>query len=116
MRYLLFAGDHYYPSGGWNDYRGCYETIFAARVNGAGYDWSHVVDGLTMQIIPTKSEIIAELRRRLHMSEHRIMKDINEAPKSQADRVVLRAHLEQVRSILNDLDLAIAWFEENICE
>lgn len=30
-RYLLFTGDHYYPCGGWGDYRDSYETIPAAH-------------------------------------------------------------------------------------
>jgi len=25
-RYLLFAGDHYYPSGGWRDFQGSFDT------------------------------------------------------------------------------------------
>lgn len=28
--YFLFAGDRYYPNGGWEDYRGSFETENAA--------------------------------------------------------------------------------------
>ena len=43
--YLLFAGDNYYPGGGFNDYRGRFETLedalaWAARKS---HDWWHVV-------------------------------------------------------------------------
>ena len=30
MRYLLFAGDDYYPRGGANDLKGCFDTLAAA--------------------------------------------------------------------------------------
>jgi hypothetical protein len=46
MKYLLFAGDKYYPSGGWHDCRGAFESILAAMkaaVEGQ-YDWWHVVE------------------------------------------------------------------------
>jgi hypothetical protein len=45
-RYLLFAGDNYYPSGGWHDSVKGYDDIDSARKAGretAG-EWWHVVD------------------------------------------------------------------------
>ena len=27
MKYLLFAGSDYYPCGGWDDYRGAFDTL-----------------------------------------------------------------------------------------
>lgn len=48
--YLLFAGDHYYPSGGWDDFREAFETWGEADQEGKGLkeqhkvDWYHVVD------------------------------------------------------------------------
>lgn len=30
-RFLLFAGEHYYPRGGWEDWRGRFETLDEAK-------------------------------------------------------------------------------------
>lgn len=45
-RYLLFAGDQYYPSGGWHDLSGEFDSIEEAEeyVFERGYEWWHVVD------------------------------------------------------------------------
>ena len=43
-RYMLFAGDHYYPSGGMNDYRGDYDTLEMAIRSTGRCDWWHVYD------------------------------------------------------------------------
>lgn len=49
MKYLLFAGDTYYPSGGWDDFVGAFDSIDAAK---AGVDpkcgWAQVVDMNTL--------------------------------------------------------------------
>lgn len=44
--YLLFEGDNYSPGGGWNDFKGAFETLEAAR-NGVSrhIDWWQIVDG-----------------------------------------------------------------------
>lgn len=49
-RYLLFGGDVYYPAGGWDDFRGAFETIEAATAEGyrRKFDWFHVVDRETL--------------------------------------------------------------------
>ena len=40
-RYLLFAGDTYYPGGGWSDYKGSFDTIEEAKTSAlAGERWS----------------------------------------------------------------------------
>jgi len=43
---LLFAGSHYYPSGGWGDFKGSFETTHAALVFLAteSCDWFHMID------------------------------------------------------------------------
>ncbi len=43
--FLLFAGDTYYPSGGWEDYRGSFATLESAVDAAKGWDWYHVVAG-----------------------------------------------------------------------
>lgn len=41
--YLLFAGDSYYPEGGWFDFRGTFPSREAAAAAAEEYDWYHVV-------------------------------------------------------------------------
>jgi hypothetical protein len=45
--FLLFAGDNYYPSGGWKDYRGSYasEEDAIAWLADQSFDWWHLVSG-----------------------------------------------------------------------
>jgi hypothetical protein len=46
MRYLLFAGDNYYPAGGWFDARGVFNNVSEAHAyfRGTDFQWGHVVD------------------------------------------------------------------------
>lgn len=48
-RYLLFAGSHYYPSGGWDDFKDSFDTIETALSVAVNYelDWYHIVDTTT---------------------------------------------------------------------
>lgn len=53
-RYLLFAGDCYYPCGGWSDFRGSFDNLDEARElamkdHDPGWDWFHIVDTQTMR-------------------------------------------------------------------
>ncbi len=43
--YLLFAGDSYYPCGGWNDYIGDFPSEDSAMeyLAAHSYDWWHLV-------------------------------------------------------------------------
>lgn len=55
-RYLLFAGQRYYPGGGWNDYRGSFETAdlairHIAKRDVDTYDWWQVVDLETGRVV-----------------------------------------------------------------
>ena len=38
-RYLLFAGDEYYPAGGWQDYRGRFNSLNEAIKAAAKLTW-----------------------------------------------------------------------------
>lgn len=49
-RYLLFAGNYFYPLGGWNDFVGDYDTIEEA-LQYAVKEWWHIVDSHTKSII-----------------------------------------------------------------
>lgn len=48
--FALFAGDRYYPSGGWNDLICVYDSLDDAKAAFARgrYDWGHVVDLRTL--------------------------------------------------------------------
>ena len=50
-QFFLFAGSNYYPSGGWRDFAGSYETaleaVLAAAELADGHDWWHVIDSHT---------------------------------------------------------------------
>ena len=53
MRYMLFSGEHYYPSGGMNDCRGRYALV-AGAVKALGnvyrYDWFQIYDTETGRV------------------------------------------------------------------
>jgi len=48
MLFLVFAGDNYYPSGGWDDFRSAHTTEEEANTArdtlAKIYDWTQVVD------------------------------------------------------------------------
>jgi hypothetical protein len=53
LRFILFAGDAYYPSGGMNDVKGSYDTLDEAFAEATRlceytetrvYDWAHIYD------------------------------------------------------------------------
>jgi hypothetical protein len=44
MRYMLFAGDNYYPCGGMDDFHGRYATIAELVKNIGRADWFNVYD------------------------------------------------------------------------
>lgn len=44
-KFLLFGYDAYYPSGGWNDFEGSFDTIDEAKENAAsGTQFHDIVD------------------------------------------------------------------------
>lgn len=55
MRYLLFAGNRFYPGGGWRDYKMDFPSAESAQnaVNGFldDYDWWQVVDSQTRIVV-----------------------------------------------------------------
>ena len=54
-RYLLFCFSHYYPTGGWKDYKGAYRELQDAKdayIRAFGdYDNCQIVDTHTMRIV-----------------------------------------------------------------
>lgn len=54
MRYLLFAGDHYYPCGGWEDFICAGDDMEALKSTAGSLlsnDWWHIVEISTLQIV-----------------------------------------------------------------
>jgi hypothetical protein len=53
--FAVFAGDHYYPGGGWEDFKGEAETKEGAlkvlRILLEELDWGHTVDTRTRSIV-----------------------------------------------------------------
>lgn len=56
-QYLIFAGDSYYPAGGWEDCRGSMENLEAAKLYALALkkDWVQIVDTNTQRIVWTNS-------------------------------------------------------------
>ena len=53
-RFLLFTGQHYYPDGGWDDFKGDFESYEHAKdflIQHNDYDWWHLVDSTTKTIV-----------------------------------------------------------------
>lgn len=57
-RFLLFAGHHHYPQGGWSDFQGSFDTTeqaiahFATCEFGSYIDhWGEIVDRLSWSIV-----------------------------------------------------------------
>ncbi len=56
-RFVVFSGDHYYPTGGWSDMHAAYDTLDEAKdglteIAGRNkYTWGHIVDLTTGQIV-----------------------------------------------------------------
>jgi len=56
--FLLFAGDNYYPSGGWSDFRGVYLSEVQAlnatnteEFTSRNFDWWHIASLSTEAIV-----------------------------------------------------------------
>lgn len=49
-RYLVFSGSHYYPYGGWEDFKGSFDDLGEAvaladlEKGDSGYGWANVID------------------------------------------------------------------------
>jgi hypothetical protein len=67
-QFLLFAGDEYYPGGGWSDFRGSFKTVEEAEEKAnkptdnewgdcvdRSYDWWHIVDSDTGNYVKAHS-------------------------------------------------------------
>lgn len=57
-RFFLFGGDNYYPSGGWGDFVGDFDSRRDAVLSGMASknDWWHVIDIQTKKVIDASRE------------------------------------------------------------
>lgn len=56
--FLLFAYDTYYPSGGWNDFRGAFHTLEEAKAAAPTswhYENYHIVDTIHLKVIASSN-------------------------------------------------------------
>jgi hypothetical protein len=71
-RFLLFAGDQYYPSGGWQDFKKSFDTALEAVRAAAGstkevdlktrsWEWWQVVDLKTGKMVEEGIRSLGEL-------------------------------------------------------
>jgi len=60
--YLVFAYPNYYPSGGWNDYVGCAQSLEAARALAAEQSYDEVYQ-IVMGQHKIESGRISDLRK-----------------------------------------------------
>ena len=52
-RYMLFAGQEFYPSGGWSDFIDSFDSIDEARdcSRSGPFDWYHIIDSTNLETI-----------------------------------------------------------------
>lgn len=57
-RFLLFAGDMYYPGGGWSDFMEDFDSLEEARNGGrqTSDDWYQIVDTETMKEVEERGD------------------------------------------------------------
>lgn len=53
VRYMLFAGEEYYPCGGMEDFKGHFATIAELVERIGRYDWFNVYDLVTHSTVDT---------------------------------------------------------------
>ena len=54
LQFALFAGDNYYPSGGFHDFVDSFDTVDEAKAYlTAIYDWAEIIDLRTGQRVAT---------------------------------------------------------------
>lgn len=65
-KFLLFAGENYYPNGGYKDFKGIFSSIDAAKKEGErlinqyhlnSFDWYHIVSLTTFTTVYDNSEV-----------------------------------------------------------
>lgn len=58
-RFLIFAGENYYPRGGWRDYAGQADTLEEALLKVSHrrnvWDWFHIFDTEANEIVESSS-------------------------------------------------------------
>ena len=58
---MLFIGDNYYPSGGWEDFKGYFETVDHAKEHVLKKDegqWCHIVENSKIKWTATRKYML----------------------------------------------------------
>ncbi len=55
-RFILFAGDCYYPGGGAADFIGDFHNLIDAQIFPLNHNWSHILDTETGEVIELHAE------------------------------------------------------------
>lgn len=57
-RFLTFCGRNYYPSGGWDDFKGDFEELESAKsfLLEKDNDWAQIFDTETQKIVWTEAD------------------------------------------------------------
>ena len=77
LRYVLFAGENYYPDGGMQDCIGCFNTIREAIEALSGrVDWMNILDSRTGKIFDT--EVDRDLNQAWHAGSSSLLAWANE--------------------------------------
>jgi hypothetical protein len=53
-QYFVFAGDNYYPDGGWKDFKGAFDSIYEAKKflnDRKQYDWWEIIDAINREVV-----------------------------------------------------------------
>lgn len=100
-KYLLFAGDNYYPDGGWDDFLGAFDTPLEAAkaLQGHRCDWYQLVDTETFSVMGKDWALIAQIMEKDHVN------DLNATKTRILDTVAL--HMKW------DLAKAERWYTEH---
>jgi len=72
--YMLFCFRNYYPDGGWSDFKGLHETIWAAKVAAEALPWYEVDEAQIVEIEAGVDECnVVETGRRLRHHEDAVI-------------------------------------------
>lgn len=102
-RYLLFGGDQYYPNGGWDDFKGAFETVEDAWHAHEGWDWWHIVDTVSGEIVEDSQ---AKRGRRTALSGPSRFVIMGKYPGQDAEEVDEAENLEEARFLVKEYRMA----------
>lgn len=105
-RYFLFGGDQYYPAGGWDDFKGSFETAEDAwRAASIGWDWWHIVDTTSGEIVEDSQARRGRGRKATLSGPSRFV-IMAKYPGQDAEEVDEATNLEEARFFVREYQMA----------